>query len=596
MRFENKRLQLNLPAALLLLSLYALALAVAAMALATEPLSVTYACIRENPVILLWNFLPALFITLAVFFITGLFPASVVTGTLIVLTAAIANHYKIHFRDDPFLPSDFTQLREALAFAGVVTGTLTKRVVIMAGAFAAASAASFFVRVHTVRWQVRAAGLLGIVLLAAMLNQWIYADRVRYLGYYHHRSIYKQTDIYNSRGFLYSFWHYANNNRIEKPEGYSKKQAEQILEAYGNEQPDSVQPAAPVNVVFIMSEAFSELSGSDYFDFTGHTDPLAHYNRLKDGSLYGGLAVPDFGGGTANTEFDVLTGLYTRFIGESPSSFWYIRKPFESIVSVFKDNHYEAVALHPGADWFYNRKSVYAHLGFDRFISLKDFEQAGAQYKGTHISDASAYTMLKDVITEEREHPLFAYMVTIQNHTPYAHKFEANAEVFQLSPDFPGTLTSEETDLLSNYFIGVHDGDTELKQLTDFLRAYPEPYALVFYGDHLPSLGAASRVYDLLGYDDAARRQTGYLIWLNNAAKAQVSLSDLSLPPGETVSAPYLGGAVLELLLPKQLPPFFNYLNAQRKEIPVISRDMDTTGIEERLRDYRAVEYYRLTQ
>ena len=66
---------------------------------------------------------------------------------------------------------------------------------------------------------------------------------------------------------------------------------------------DSVLP----NIIMVMSEAFSDVSNSDFLSFDGFDDPLEFYNDFisRDDVVSGHIVVPNFGGGTSDTEFDV---------------------------------------------------------------------------------------------------------------------------------------------------------------------------------------------------------------------------------------------------------------------------------------------------
>ncbi|MDR0294355.1 MAG: LTA synthase family protein, partial [Oscillospiraceae bacterium] len=312
----------------------------------------------------------------------------------------------------------------------------------------------------------------------------------------------------------------------------------------------------------------TELSDEPFFFF--FLDILAPYKLLKVEGFHGTLVVPNYGGGTANTEFDVLTGLYSMYINPSPTAFRHVRKPFPSVASVFRENGYQTPAIHPGHGWVYRRERVYPRLGFGEFLTEKRFD--APELKGGLIADRAAFAKLREVF-ETRPSPSFSYMVTIQNHTPFENRFERGARNFTQARPF---LSPAETDILSNYFIGAADTARELKLFTDFLNGRPEPTLLVFYGDHLPSLGPAMRLYDELGFNKGLKKyETPFLFWRNDASKQffnlEKAMDSCCVRRGDKLSAHYLGALTLELLGLDGGLLFFQYLNALRRTCPVLT-------------------------
>ena len=120
-------------------------------------------------------------------------------------------------------------------------------------------------------------------------------------------NIYFDVNQYSSKGFVYSFIYKLNSMRIEKPEGYNNSYFIAAEEDYEPEKYDSDELP---HIIMVMGEAFSDLSENSHFDFTNYGDPLENFKRLasSENAISGHIIVPNFGGGTSNTEFDVLTG------------------------------------------------------------------------------------------------------------------------------------------------------------------------------------------------------------------------------------------------------------------------------------------------
>jgi phosphoglycerol transferase MdoB-like AlkP superfamily enzyme len=111
-----------------------------------------------------------------------------------------------------------------------------------------------------------------------------------------------------------------------------------------------------------------------------------NYKRISKAGLSGHIIVPDFGGGTANTEYDVLTGCMTQSLSSThTSAFRLVRKSFTALPRFFNRNGYRSFFIHPGDSWFYNRSDVYKHFGIDNQTLIDKFSKP-QDYKGRLIT------------------------------------------------------------------------------------------------------------------------------------------------------------------------------------------------------------------
>lgn len=93
------------------------------------------------------------------------------------------------------------------------------------------------------------------------------------------------------------------------------------------------------------------------------------------------MVVPGFAGGTANTEFDVLTGMQTNALSAATTSaLRVVNRNLDSVFRVFRAGDYHTSFLHPGDDWFYNRENVYRWLGAEETLFAD--EMKNLEYKG----------------------------------------------------------------------------------------------------------------------------------------------------------------------------------------------------------------------
>ena len=463
-------------------------------------------------------------------------------------------------------------------------------------------------------WLGRLLGCAASIAVLAGLIVTVYASNDLYNSFRVSNAYYIPS-VFNELGFPYCFCHQFTTYPVDRPEGFSRSEAEAWESA-----PSTVGRGKDVHVVMVMNEAFSDLTDSPAFDYGEEDDPLSNLHALEADphALSGHLVVPGFAGGTANTEFDVLTGIQTNALSASTtSSFRVVNRNLESLFRVFDADGYATSFFHPGDDWFYNRENVYRWLGAERTLFADEME--AVEYKGRWVTD----DYMSDLITNELDSAvsagelLFHYTTTIQNHMSYtADKYGEGYEF----PPVPLTISvSDEVEtMLRVYAEGVRDADAMLGRLVDTFSAQEEPVVLVYFGDHLPYLGDNQLGYQALGltqeadWDALRSYETPYVIWANDAAAETLdwdaAAEALDLP--ETISASFLGAAVLELTGRGEETPWFAFLNALRRVSPVVQKqtcvlaDGSTVSpldagavpdaLEDSLRQWRCWSYYKL--
>ncbi len=262
---------------------------------------------------------------------------------------------------------------------------------------------------------------------------------------------------------------------------------------------------------------------------------LPDFRRLAAVSRHGDLWVPTYGGGTIRTEFEVLTGIAMRYF--MPVQYPYFRltaKAIPSLASVLADKGYQTIAVHPHARAFWNRASALAHMGFASFDAVEDFGKA--ERVGYYISDDALVDHMLARL-DAAHGPVFLFAISMENHGPYANFPNADASRLAGQP-LPAGLSSDEADRLRGYLYHLEDADRALGRLADALQKRPRRSLLLFYGDHLPAL---PRIYDRVGFDDAATPYEEPVPWLLfDTAHAAVA------PASEATAAFYLPALLLD--------------------------------------------------
>ena len=542
--------------------------------------------ILQAPTMLLLNILPVLLVILLLFFATRkLFFSVSLTGSVLIFFA-VSDRIKVSMRQEPLLPTDLTLVKETAAILKTFPPYQIALIALMILGFIALIALSFIktkpVKIAPVP---RIIGLVLVIVCAFGANSKIYADKGRYDAYPTVDNPYFQVNQYNTKGMIYSFLHQYNITQMTAPEGYS--------ETYfaGLENTDWAAPEGQEypHIVMIMGEAFSDMSENEHLNFAGYRDPLQNFKAIcnSDNAYSGHIVVPNFGGGTSNTEYDVLTGCGTRYLDNPLPSYNFIHGDFDGMPHQLSKLGYETQSVHPGYAWFYNRQNVYPDLGFDNCYFLEDSFDLETQGYGGYINEVVTMDKIIDTLDthiQEKDSPLFSFTVTIQNHGPYEKHYGTLPANF--STDVP--LDENQTDLLTQYFAGVIDADEQIGRLKAYAENSDEPIVLVYFGDHLPGFSNGMEFFDLLDYpidangtpeEQLAVYKTPYFIWQNDSAKAlygdiNAKAAALELPADGLMSSQFLGTTVLELFAQGYESPLHQLNNKLRTELPVCAKNI----------------------
>lgn len=527
----------------------------------------------EQPLLLLLNCLPALLLALLLWFLCGNpFYAAAGAG-LIVDILSYVNLVKTGCRNDPLVPADLGLLREALTATREYALDLHPKA--LAGLLllaAAVGSLGVFFRCPKLRRVFRLSGAAAILLAGFWAMSGLYTNHSLFMRLAPDVDKANVPLTYESCGFPYCFLANYGRYTIQKPADYFPEEFERLQQS--DKMPELSAQVQP-NVLFVMCEAYSDLSEEAVFSWKQEDDPFYGFRQVADSgrAVSGHLVVNNFGAGTANTEFDVMTGIATEQLGVN-SAFRAVRRNLNSLPRAFSRAGYSTYFLHPGYRWYYNRESVYGYLGIEDCVFADAFSES--DYKGPTVSDAAFLDRLIADLDARLvgNTPIFAFGVTIQNHQSYTYAKYGEVPPLSVSAE----LTAEETEALSVYLQGVRDSSAMLLRLTEYLDSLEESFLLVFWGDHRPALLKDFGAYRALGLsmDGLEAYKTPYLLWANRAYATSCNFSVLDLP--ETMNANYLGAAVYELAGLSGLDPYFDELEDIRRTIPVAAHDVCLAG------------------
>ena len=319
-------------------------------------------------------------------------------------------------------------------------------------------------------------------------------------------------------------------------------------------------PSVKPNIIAIMCESYADLTCIE--DFATSKEVTPFYDSVSDNVIKGNIYVSTYGGGTANSEFEFLTGNTMAFLPNGSVPYQqYIDAPTGSIAQILDSNGYLTYAVHPFEASGWNRTEVYEDFGFDQFLSETDFVNPSIMRR--YISDTSSYSKLIELFNNKPEgQPIFLFNVTMQNHGGYTQEYSNFTNDVTL-PDFPGEYPETE-----QYLSLIHQSDEALEELITYFSTVDEPTVICFFGDHLPSLKngfyeelLGKELSDLSSEEMLKLYQTPFLIWANY---------DINEQSIDKMSANYLSTLLLQTA-GIELPDYNQKLSDLYQSYPVIN-------------------------
>ena len=457
----------------------------------------------------------------------------------------MANHYLISFRGRTLFPGDFLTLRTAANVAGNYDYRPDSMQWLTIGIFAAVLVLLSFLPREEKRpfdWRGFAPAAAGTaVFLAAFFG----TGWVEGLGI--------EPSMWTTRGngLVLNFTVCLKYMKVEKPDSYSQE----TLAALAGENPSDAADAAasadggtrPVNVIVIMNESLSDLSVLPGVET--NMDAMPFLRSLTENTVKGYAYSSVFGGTTANSEYEFLTGNTTAFLpaGTVPYQM-YVSPGDPSLVGQMEALGYTTIAAHPYRSSGWNRPTVYADYGFDEVYFESDFQDRaymrGDERTG-YVTDRCDYENLIRWYEEKEEgQPLFLFNVTMQNHSAYQMAWTNLPKEVWLTGELENRFQT-----VNQYLSLVYQSDQAFEDLIDYFSQVEEPTMILLFGDHQPQV-ATNFYTDVLGTNpDTATAQkkqmVPFVLWANydipEAQGVELSLNYLSALLMDTANLPMTG-------------------------------------------------------
>lgn len=463
-----------------------------------------------------------LVLTAVIFFVYICINQYWIASCLVLLVSVlfvIANFIKFGMRREPVLPSDLTWLSKPATLLGFVDSSQIVFTVMSLLAIVALSVfgMKFFFKGKIISsWKIQV--LLVITMFFSFRNVMsIFSDKengkirsnvpiISTLNNYQDINWLGNTSNARYKGLAYVWMNQLTTEVIQKPEGYSKERLAKIQEKYRklaeviNKERNGY--LSDQTVIYILSESFSDPRKISTVEVT--QNPIPNIENIMQTHTSGQMQSDGYGGGTANMEFQTLTGLPFYNISQTVSVLYTEVFPkihdVPSISNVYATE--DKIAIHLAGKSNYSRDIVYSRLDFKDFITTNT---KGVKYRNEGISpsDESTYDLVMENLSPQKGQ--FFSVMTMQNHSPW---LEANPETL----DAKGQgFTSEENSKLTFYSRLLYQTDAATQAFLEKLSKIDKKITVVFYGDHLPGLYPESAFKD---YPEG-QYQTDYFIWSN---------------------------------------------------------------------------------
>ncbi|XUB41182.1 arylsulfatase [Enterococcus sp. DIV0808] len=512
------------------------------------------------------KFLLACLVLLMIFLFLVAVLGSFLFGTFFYLVGigilGYANYLKMTYRQEPIYPDDLKMIKE---FGLLKDMTGTTSFYLLAGMILLVVAGGCWAIYRSFKKDKKFQAIRVITLFTTIFA-------LIYISHFNNpnnllRKAYNKTALwipysqkmnYYNTGFIGGFLYNLKIDPMEKPKGYSEEKIKEITSHYqklADEKNKTASEEQP-NIIYVMSESFSDPSRLNGVEITG--DPLADYYAVADQTYSGQMLSQNYGGGTANIEFEALTGFSMGLFNAQLTTPYTMLVPkmnqLPSIVSTLKDQNYHTTAIHPYNTSMYKRKDVYEVLGFDEFISENTMTYTDTIEDNPYISDASAYQEVMDLLKED-DTPQFIHLVTMQTHMPYDEKYQ-QLEYTAKTEDNSGISS------LENYLQDISYSSQSLKAFTEELKKLSRRTLVVFWGDHLPGI-----------YSDTIQNsnekhtlhETQFLMF-----DSQGELEKTEAP----VTSPFYFAADLMNQTNQQTTGFYQLLLALQNELPAFEREL----------------------
>lgn len=429
---------------------------------------------------------------------------SLLLGTLPFMVISTANAYVYQFRGRLFEPVDIFSAQTAMNVAENYSLWPIPARVVFGWAIWIGLLFLLF-RLNTGKKPLITGKRRAVIALCCLAGMYVMFFCVSNLKTYHWD---KAGATYN--GYILDFVAKIKEVRVEKPAGYDTGHIDALATQYGAE--ESPTETKTPHIIVIMDESFSDLSVNGALRTNKEVTPFI--SSLSENTISGYALSSVYGGNTANSEYEFLTGNSMAWMSPNAVPYQtYVRSSAYSMVSYLKTRYnYQCIAMHPYLSSGWNRPVTYANFGFDESLFIESFPQE--QFVRKYISDQEMFESMIEVYENHKDSPLFLFGVSMQNHGSYTYdggNYEQTISLVGYDDEYPD---------VEQYLSLIHETDRAVEYLLSYFEQVDEEVVIAFFGDHQPRID--ENFYDQLNGTDTSTldgQQKRYLVpffvWAN---------------------------------------------------------------------------------
>ena len=318
---------------------------------------------------------------------------------------------------------------------------------------------------------------------------------------------------YENYGFIYGFSSSVVDRGMSKPDDYTEEHVAEITDkAESSKQETAVTKDEAPNIICVLLESFCDPDEIKFLHY--NDDPIPTFHKLEENYSTGYLTVPVVGAGTANSEFEVLTGMSMQYFGTGEYPYKTILKKTdcESTAADLASIGYGTHAVHNNGGNFYSRVNAFSMMGFDTFTSKELMNIQTYTPNGSWATDDILVDETIKTLDSTPNQPDFTYTITVGTHGDYPKEQVIENPKYTANGAF-----DEETRNQWTYYINqLNEVDTFMADLIDKVSKRDENTVIVFFGDHLPTMGLQDS--DMRSGDIY---KTKYVTWNNMGLEKQ---------------------------------------------------------------------------
>lgn len=493
----------------------------------------------------------------------------------------IAEYLKISLREEPIIPADLkmiTSLSEILKMLSpliIIAATIFLIILIISSILLQKRFNYMYSSYTASSWKKR--GFVVLLMLFIFsgsfgVNYENSPTQIIFKAFGVNIEFWDQTGGAKVNGPVIQFINNLNIKSMNEPDGYSKSRVQAIMTKYDKQ-------AAIINksrqntlnnqtVIFVLSESFSNPNRLPNMQVK--PNPIPYLTSLKRSTNSGLMLSTGYGGGTANMEWQSLTGLsmsnlspalstpYTQLVGQQKSA--------PAFTNLFDSK----VAIHPFNASLYNRKDVYKKFGFQHFYYEGSKDKLAYTAKlgsNPYISDDSAYKQTIKIAKQNEKGSRFIQLSTMQNHLPFTNYYDSKKYKIEGS-----AFDNSEADSVQTYTQGISYTDKALKKFIKSIDKLKQPVTVVWYGDHLASLYKLS----MMEKYPIQLHETDYFVYSNQTHKVSYT---------NRIVSPYSFSALALSAAHAKVTPYYALITKITNKLPAMTikpaNTKSTSGLEE---------------